>query len=323
MKKSILWGAGLILMAGLLGVFRNFSDAKSEVQNEIAAVPVQVSELRKHVQRLTSTDKSRDFTHPEVLNEIASYIYKTWEADGLRPQFQEFVAGGKTYKNVLVSLGPEKASRIVIGAHYDVAGEQAGADDNASGVAGILELARLLTSRAPLLKHRIDLVAYCLEEPPFFATSDMGSAVHARSLRDAGVKVRLMMSLEMIGYFTEKEGSQSYPLSVLKYIYPSKGNFIAVVGQLTAVGLVQKVRKLMAANSKVDVQFINAPRSLVGVDFSDHRNYWEQGYPAVMVTDTAFLRNPNYHSKSDTIETLSFPQMAEVVEGVYAVAVGF
>lgn len=314
---------------GFLGFINSIGSGKS---HEKAAQRSQVrqnsaqadtSRLHKHVHALTSTKKPRNYSNPDTLNEVALYLQSSFKELGVETSLQSFQAAGRTYQNVIATLGPAKSPRIVIGAHYDVAGDQPGADDNASGVAGLLELARLLKDRAPQLKHRIDLVAYCLEEPPFFGSHEMGSAVHASSLKKAGVEVKLMMSLEMIGYFSEEEGSQNFPVAALKYIYPTKGNFIAVVGEPLAVPLVLKIKNLMSENSRINVQFINAPRSLPGVDLSDHRNYWDQGYPAVMLTDTAFFRNPNYHTAQDRIETLNFQKMAEVVEGVYGVVLGF
>ncbi|RYZ79452.1 MAG: M28 family peptidase [Proteobacteria bacterium] len=236
---------------------------------------------------------------------------------------QKYVADKRTYKNLMTSFGPENASRIVIGAHYDVAGEAPGADDNASGIAGLLELSRLLRQRLPDLKHRVDLVAFTLEEPPFFKTNFMGSAMHASSLKTAGVDVKLMLSLEMIGYYSDALDSQKFPLSALGYVYPTTGNFISVIGNVDSPFLVRKVKTLMQKSANLPVEGLAAPKALVGIDFSDHRSYWEQGYPALMVTDTAFFRNPHYHELTDTPETLNYEKMAETVEGVYGVITNF
>ncbi len=277
--------------------------------------------LREHVESLTSGP--RDYTQVENLKGTAVYIGDVWKRLGYEVGFQSFQVAGQVYQNIIAEIGPEKADQIVIGAHYDVEGPFPGADDNASGVAGILELARLLKIHESRLKNRIELVAFCLEEPPFFGSSDMGSAVHAKSLKKNGIRIELMMSLEMIGYFDEREGSQQFPLPAMSRIYPSKGNFIAVVGALSSVPMTKKVKKLMEKNSRVDVQWISAPRSLPGVDLSDHISYWEAGYPAVMITDTAFYRNPHYHTAYDRTETLNFEKMAEVVNGVLGVALDF
>jgi Zn-dependent M28 family amino/carboxypeptidase len=204
----------------------------------------------------------------------------------------------------------------VVGAHYDTAGPLPGADDNASGVAGLLELARLLGTTPPRIA--VELVAFSLEEPPAFATPDMGSAVHAASLAAEGARVRLMICLEMIGYFSDRPRSQHFPAPGLGLIYPDVGNFIAVVGKLGQGAAVKRVRGAMRAATPLPVESITAPRLLPGVDLSDHRNYWDHGWDAVMITDTAMFRNPHYHEPSDTPDTLDFERMAQVVTGVHA-----
>jgi Zn-dependent M28 family amino/carboxypeptidase len=146
----------------------------------------------------------------------------------------------------------------------------------------------------------------------------MGSAVHAKALKAEGVKLRAMFSLEMIGYFTDRSDSQAFPAPGLSLIYPSTGNFIAVVGKIGQSGLVRRIKRAMSEAGPLPVHSIAAPRFLPGVDLSDHASYWNQGYPAVMITDTAFFRNPHYHRRTDTPETLDYDRMAKVVEGVFA-----
>ena len=273
--------------------------------------------LREHVRVLSEDFVPRDFAHPANLDRAAAYIREQFEAAGGDAWEQPYDAGRTTYRNVAAGFGPETGERIVIGAHYDAAGPYPAADDNASGVAGLLELARLLGRQPPAT--RVELVAYPLEEPPFYRTPQMGSAVHATSLRRQGVRVRVMISLEMIGYFTDAPGSQQLPLAALRPFYPSRGNFIAVVGKLGQALLVRRIRRAMRRATPLAVHSINAPRWVPGVDFSDHVNYWDAGYPAVMVTDTAFYRNPHYHTAHDTADTLDYARMAQVVEGIYAV----
>lgn len=258
----------------------------------------------------------RDYLHPANLDRAAAYIGAELARAGGRVAEQPFDAGGRTYRNVVASFGPEAGERIVIGAHYDAAGPYPAADDNASGVAGLIELGGLLGRSPPPV--RVDLVAFSLEEPPFFRTAHMGSAVHAHSLRLQGVRVRAMLSLEMIGYFRDDPGSQQFPIGLLRAFYPSRGNYILVVGRMGDGRLVRRVRRAMASASPLDVRSISAPRWIPGVDFSDHASYWNAGYPAAMVTDTAFYRNPHYHTARDTPDTLDYPRMADVVRGVYA-----
>ncbi len=240
------------------------------------------------------------------------------EAGG-KVEDQAFQVRRITYRNVLAHFGPATRERIVVGAHYDAAGPFPGADDNASGVAALIELARLLGETPPSI--HAELVAYTLEEPPHFTSPAMGSAVHARSLKARGIAVRAMIALEMLGYFTDAPGSQAYPLPIFKLFYPSRGNFIGVVGKLGQGALVRRVAKAMRRAAPLPVHSISAPTSLQGVDFSDHRSYWKVGYEAVMITDTAFYRNPNYHTEFDTPETLDYGRMARVVEGVRAAVV--
>jgi Zn-dependent M28 family amino/carboxypeptidase len=229
---------------------------------------------------------------------------------------QAFRANGGTFRNVLAAFGPDTRERIVVGAHYDAAGPYPGADDNASGVAGLIELAHLL-GKSPL-PLRIELAAFPLEEPPYFATHQMGSAVHAASLKEQGVPVRAMFCLEMIGYFTDEPGSQRFPTPALKPFYPSAGNFIVIAARPEEGALTRRVKRAMRAAGPLPVYSINAPAAVPGIDFSDHRNYWRAGYPAVMITDTAFYRNPNYHTPRDLPETLDYGRMAGVVRGVHA-----
>lgn len=281
------------------------------------SIPVSKKNLYECVAALVDTEQFRNYLNTGALNQAADFIQKKFEASGGRVDVQEYGFGDNLYKNVICSFGPEEGERIVIGAHYDVCEHQPGADDNASGVAGLLEIARLLGVEKPDLKCRVELAAYTLEEPPFFKTGHMGSAVHARSLADKSVPVREMVSLEMIGYYTDKEDSQRYPLDFFKWFYPERGNFIAVVGNLRQFALTRRCKDYLTQASQVAVFSINAPALLPGIDLSDHQSFWRCGFPAVMVTDTAFYRNENYHQPGDTIDTLDFDKMAEVVKGVY------
>ena len=256
----------------------------------------------------------RDVGHPENLDRVADYIHENFDPFAKTVKEQTYSAGDMTLRNVRALFGPNTDERIVVGAHYDVAGPYPGADDNASGVAGLLELGRLLANEK--LPIKVELVSWPLEEPPYFYTRKMGSFVHAKSLKDQGINVRAMIALEMIGYFTDEPGSQSFPLSLLRPFYPSTGNFIAVVGKLFQRGLVKKIRESMKETSPLPVESINAPKLLPGIALSDHINYWWAGYPAVMITDTAMYRNPNYHGPFDTADTLDYERMAQVVEGI-------
>jgi len=286
-------------------------------------MPADQSRLHADVTFLTNLHPARNCHNLQSLNKAADYIKGCFEKLRGTVTEQPFTADGRRYRNIIASFGPPEADRLIVGAHYDVCGDQPGADDNASAVAGLLETARLLhLSRAPL-KHRIDFVAYPNEEPPYFATEHMGSAVHANSLRAAHVKVRAMLCYEMIGYFSDEPGSQNFPNEALAKLYPNTGNFIVVVGKTGQEKFTQQVQQLMQPHAgRLDVQRINLPATMGLAGLSDHRNYWAQGYDAVMINDTSFLRNPNYHQPTDTIDTLDFPRMAQVVDGVFGVVLG-
>jgi Zn-dependent M28 family amino/carboxypeptidase len=272
--------------------------------------------LERHVRTLVAEFAPRDWTHADNLDRAATWLIDEYRKAGGRASEQTYLAVRRPYRNVIASFGPTEGPRIIVGAHYDGYEIFPAADDNASGVAGLLELARLLGA-TETLRRRVDLVGFTLEEPPFYRTEWMGSRVHAASLKNEGVAVRAMICLEMIGYFSDKPDSQDLPHPLLRLFYPSKANFIAVVGRIGDGRLVRQVKSAMRGATNLGVYSMNAPTWVAGVDFSDHRSYWAFGYPAVMVTDTAFYRNDHYHTARDTPDTLDYRRMAKVVEGVY------
>ena len=280
---------------------------------------VDPSRLQAHVHKLSVELSPRDESHIENLDRVAAYIKDGFSQTTASVSEQGYRVQGKSYRNVIARFGPETEERIIVGAHYDTAGPLPGADDNASGVAGLIELARLLGRQSP--PTRVELVAFSLEEPPYFRTTGMGSSVHAESLRQQNVRVRAMFSLEMIGYFSDAANSQRFPGGMLGAFYPSTGNFIGVVGRMSDWSLVRRTKAAMRNASPLSVYSINAPTLVSGVDFSDQLNYWNAGYSAVMITDTAFYRNAHYHTAHDTEEKLDYKRMAMVVEGVYAAVV--
>ena len=276
---------------------------------------ISTQSMEATVRYLTTMIPFRNYAQLVSMERSAVYISKKLSGYGLKSTKQEFIVNGKHYVNVVASVGPQEGSHLIVGAHYDVFGDQPGADDNASGIAGLIEVARFAKKHESELKFRVDIVAYALEEPPFFGTASMGSYVHAEYLHRNNVKVKGMICLDSIGFFTEEKDSQTYPLGILRIFYPSRGNFIGVVGNWGSSALVNQVAKHMRNNSIV-VETLKAPSFIRGMVIADHRNYWKFGYDAVMVTDSAFYRNKNYHKKSDTMDTLSFPKMQEVVKGV-------
>ena len=273
--------------------------------------------LEQLVRKLSTDFADRTFDNETRLEGAAVYLESQLARLGLKVESQRFTAEGRPYRNLVVKLGPDTPEVMVVGAHYDVAGEQPGADDNASGVAGLLELARLL--KAQSFRQQVELVAYTNEEPPFFRTPYMGSAVHARSLAESGKRASLMLSLECIGYFSDAPGSQDHPVRLLNAIYPTTGNFISLVGFYPDGNVARQVKAAMKSASDLPVYSINAPGFVVGADFSDHLNYWNEGFVGMMVTDTAFYRNKAYHTPQDTADRLDYRRMAKVVDGVRAV----
>jgi hypothetical protein len=273
--------------------------------------------LYQHVKFLTELDPPRHSENLASLNKAADYINSEFAKAGLATDEQRWKVRGQEYRNVIASYNATKKNRLIVGAHYDVCGDQPGADDNASAVAGLLETARLIARNKPDVDFRIDFVAYNLEEPPHFAQTEMGSYVHAKYLKDHHIPVVGMLCYEMIGYFSDEPNSQNFPNPELARIYPHTGNFIIVVGLQKQNEFSSKVHRLMKQGAAIDVQLINFPTSAGLAGLSDHRNYWHFGFPAVMINDTSFLRNPNYHKKSDTIETLNFEKMAAVVNAAY------
>ena len=276
------------------------------------------SRLRHHLQYLTSTPQPRNYQQVAVLDSVAGYISRQLRMAGARPSAQPYAVQGQTYRNVIGSFGPEDGPRLVIGAHYDVCGEQPGADDNGTGVAALLEVARLLGQQPGPLPYRIDLVAYTLEEPPFFRTQNMGSYVHAASLRAAGVPVRGMVALEMLGYFDDRRGSQRYPVWPLKFIYGSRGNYVTVAQKFGNGRFGRQFARQYKRAAGLPVRRFKAPAWLPGIDFSDHLNYWQFGYSAVLLTDTAFYRNRSYHQPTDTLARLDMRRLGLAVEALLA-----
>ena len=284
-------------------------------------VPVDTARLRQHLRFLTTTPQPRNYQHPVVLDSVAQYIGRCLRAAGAREiGEQPYAVNGQTYRNVLGSFGPTAGPRLIIGAHYDVCGEQPGADDNGTGVAALLELARLL-GQQPALPFRIDLVAYTLEEPPFFRTPNMGSYVHAASLKAAGVPVRGMVALEMLGYFDDRRHSQHYPLGPLKFIYGSRGNYVTVAQKFGNGRFGRQFAWRYRNVAALPVKRFKAPAWLPGIDFSDHLNYWHFGYPAVLLTDTAFYRNQSYHETTDTLARLDMRRLGLAVDALLATLV--
>ena len=267
----------------------------------------------RNLKTITKTDGYRNYKNITLLNKTAEYIFSVFSRYADTVFYQPYQVEGVTYKNVVCRLGnAHNKPLVVIGAHYDVCGNQEGADDNASGVVGLLELARLLSKEK--LNYPVEIVAYSLEEPPFFRTEYMGSYIHAKSLKDAGMPIYGMVALEMIGYFDDRAKSQSYPVKVMKVAYGRTGNFILLVRRTGAGAFAKKFSAGFRNIATINTQNLKAPSKIQGIDFSDHLNYWKFDYDALMITNTAFYRNYNYHQASDKMETLDISKMMKVID---------
>ena len=273
--------------------------------------------LYQDVKFLTDINPPRNYKNLQSLNKAADYIKQEFEKCEGEIEEQLWQADGKEYRNIILKYAPEKSKRLIIGAHYDVCGDQPGADDNASAIAGLLETARLVSENNATPDYGLDFVAFSLEEPPFFAGKQMGSYVHAKSLFDTNTDVLGMICYEMIGYFSNKPGSQGYPSAEFSKIFPDIADFIVVVGITEHQDFNEQFYNLMRKGSEVNVLINNFPSNDGLAGMSDHLNYWKFGYKALMINDTSFFRNPNYHNADDTIETLNFIKMKQVVDSSY------
>ena len=251
------------------------------------------------------------------LRSAASFARTSMEQAGFDAETQPFQVGNVDYENVFAVLpGTSHANEIVvIGAHYDTVFDSPGADDNASGVAGLLAVMRAL--RGHPQARTIHFVAFVNEEPPFFRSHDMGSYHYAQRLHANGAKVTAMVSIESIGFFSSKAGSQRYPPPLDRF-FPSTADFIGVVGDLGSRELTARCSRTLA-QAGVSVEAAALPSVIQEAAWSDHWSFREFGFPAVMITDTALFRNPNYHTPHDLPETLDYDQMTCVVSGLVEV----
>jgi len=273
--------------------------------------------LESHVRKLADEIGDRSVFKYEKLDEAARYITQTLRSFGYNVEFQSYNVWDKTVRNIIASKeGVQKPEEIIIvGAHYDTCFNP-GADDNASSVAGLLELAKFFYHRQT--NCSIKFVAFVNEEPPFFKTADMGSVFFVREAKAKGENIKATLILEMIGYYKDNPNSQRYP-PFFGFFYPNKGNFIAVVGNPHSRRLLRQVTSTFRNHSRFPLESVLSFGFIPGADFSDHWSFWKEKYPALMITDTAFYRNPHYHISSDTYEKLNYESMAEVVKGLMEV----
>jgi len=273
-------------------------------------VKVGAAELRKSLERISG--ERSPFSSPRHLAAVESYIEKEFESYGLSVESDTFTYWGRGYRNVIGRLGADRSGPLIIlGAHFDSVEGSPGADDNASGVAVLLEAARILS--ASRLRSQVLFCAFNLEE-----LNMIGSTHFAKKLKAAGADIRAMVSLEMVGFTSPKPGGQQYPAG-LRWFYPDRGDFIGVVGNWRSSLLLRQFSRLLRQVRGLSVETLTVLGNgflVPQVRLSDHSPFWDLGYPALMVTDTAFFRNPHYHGPSDAVETLDLDFMAKVCQGV-------
>ncbi len=319
-KGVILFGLGVgILLAGWAIMIKmpgnSYQGPMPPATDELRAME---QELQAHVYTLGGEIGERNVFHYDKLLISAKYIRAEFRKLGYKVNHQAYEVFGKICENIEVEVrGTDRADEIlVIGAHYDSVQGSPGANDNGTGVAALLVLARAF-AQTPM-SRTMKFVAFVNEEPPFFQTQDIGSWVYAKRSRRQGENIILMLSLETIGYYTDQKNSQNYPFP-FSLFYPSTGNFIGFVSDLSSRKLLNKVIASFRKDCKFPSQAGAIPRSVPGSGWSDHWAFWQHGYPAIMVTDTAPFRYPYYHTEEDTPEKIDYERMARVITGLAAV----
>lgn len=276
---------------------------------------------------------------PDNLEKAAQYIEHVWKSYGYIPKAQEFTAETFVHRkkeptgddlkfpyamekishktrNIIAELAGDGSHNecIIVGAHYDSVFDCPAANDNGSGVAALLEISRLLHSEQ--LKRAVRFVAFTNEEPPFFRTEHMGSHKYAQLCHENDDKVAAMISLETLGFYTDEPNTQQFPHAILRLLYPTTGNFVSFVSNLQSQNLLNKSIAAFRKTTEFPSEGVALPAIVPGVDFSDHRAFWQLGYPAIMITDTAHLRYPHYHEAEDTPDKIDYEKLALVVAGL-------
>jgi Zn-dependent M28 family amino/carboxypeptidase len=308
---ALMLGGGIMYMTNMPG--KSWSGVLPPLTMEQERL---AKHLRKHIAVLSEEIGERNLWRNRTLDATADYIEKTLQAAGYTVSSQVYTVQGTSVRNLeAVHGGTSLAEEIVlIGAHYDTFSGSPGANDNASGVAALIEIARLLAAKT--LARSVRFVAFVNEEAPFFYTWKMGSHRYARQAHEHGDNITAMLSLETIGYYSDADGSQQYPNPVYAWLYPNTGNFIGFVGNLASRKLVRQCLGSFRRHSAFPSEGIAAPGRMMGIHWSDHWSFWQEGYAAVMVTDTALFRYPHYHASTDLPDRIDYERLARVVEGL-------
>ena len=295
-------------------------------KNVVTAAPLSPDEialreeLRADVQKLAGEIGERNMWHYPQLNAAADFIENSFSHAGLLPRRDTYEIRGQACHNIETEIRGKRPEIILIGAHYDSVFGSPGANDNGSGVAATLALARRFAGRKT--EHTLRFVAFVNEEPPYFLSDEMGSFIYAGRCKARGDKIPVMISLETIGYFSDAPNSQSYPSAGLGIFYPKVGNFIGFVGNVRSRSLLRRVIAAFRKYAKIPSEGAALPSFIPGVSWSDQRSFWRHGYPGIMVTDTAPFRYPYYHSADDTPDKLDYDRFALVVSGMEKVIEG-
>ena len=315
---------GLALLVVLLGISCNQEESESGGKGMgIRDVDKTVERLREHVKYLTVTIGERSLGMPENLEKTAIYIESFYRDLELPCRRESYTYNDFTVATIVANIdfGVKPRKHYLLGAHYDSVWGTVGADDNASAIAVQLETARELKSLlgGKDLGIGVKFVSFPLEEPPAFGTRHMASRIYAKKAKKENEQIDGMLCLEMVGYTCHQKGCQDYPFPLMFMNYPKEGDFIGIVGNLKSTGLTNSLYKAFRKNRDLPVIKLTVPLGgwlMPSVRLSDHGPFWDQGYKAVMITDSAFYRNPHYHLPSDTMEKLDYKFMAELVESL-------
>lgn len=313
---------GLAIIAAIVSFYRIVGMPLKSFRRTIPPLNAQESglsgRLSSDVKFLSVSIGERSMERAGSLTQTADFIRDNLRSSGYAVTNFDYQVRGHTVSNIEAMLmGTDMAQEtVVVGAHYDSVAGTVGANDNASGVAAVLELARLFRTTRP--RRTLRFVFFVNEEPPYFQTGGMGSAVYAHQLRTRGVRVSAMLSLETIGFYSDVAGSQRYP-ALLRTFYPNRGNFIGFVGNPDSRELLRRSIRRFRETTRFPSEGIAAPAEWPGIGWSDQWSFWREHFPGIMITDTAVFRYPYYHTPVDILDKVDFDKAARVVGGVYRV----
>lgn len=301
---------GLVWFFGIRMPGRNVSNAVTLSEGEIALR----AELKADVEKLAGEIGERNMNRYPQLLAAREFIETSLTSAGLTPRRVSYELRGRACHNIEVEIRGASPEIFVLGAHYDSVFGCPGANDNGSGVAALLALARRFAGKSA--RQTLRFVAFVNEEPPYFQTEEMGSFVYAKRCKERGDRIAGMISLETIGYFSDAPGSQKYPSPGLGFFYPSKGNFIGFASDTRSRSLLRATVSAFRTTGKLPCEGASLPAIIPGIGWSDQWSFWQCGYPALMVTDTAPFRYPHYHEPTDTPDRLDYDRFALVVSGM-------